>query len=309
MTDRVFITGAGGVVGQALTIACKGAGQDVVGGASRMDGDLEDFNEARRLLRDAKPTVVYHLAAAVYGLGGNSAFPGDSSRRNLLINTHVVAAAHEAGVRKIVAMGSAAMYPDGLAQPFRESDLLLGEPHDSEAAYAESKRAMLAMLRAYQKQFSMDYGFVVATNMYGPGDRFDVKYGHVVPSLVAKFHAAEASSQEVEVWGDGSPTRDFLFSDDAAAGLIAIMERGEGLYNLASGTSVPIASLVAEVAKAFPGVRFRWDPTRPLGQLRRSYDIARISSLGFAPKVSLAQGVAKTASWYRANAADARRTA
>ena len=299
--QRVLVTGAGGVVGTALVAHLETLGQTVVALRSRKDCDLESFADARAVIRFVNPTHVYHLAGAVFGLGGNLSFPGDAFRRNILINTHVVQACHDVGVEKIVAMGSAAMYTDGLAQPFREDDVLLGRPHGSEEAYGFAKRALLIQLESYHAQFGLNWAFAVATNMYGPNDRFDVQNGHVIPSLVSKFVRASETGEPVEVWGDGSPSRDFLYAEDAARGLALMMKIGQGPFNLATGTSRRIADVVGALSNIFPQVQVTWDSSKPLGQLQRSYEVSRLGALGFRAEWSLERGIHQTVAWFKAN--------
>lgn len=304
--DRCLVTGAGGLVGRALVENLRASGNEVIALNSRADCDLTNSKDVHELFQSVRPTKVYHLAAAVFGVGGNLAFPGAVFYRNTMMNTNTVEACRQAGVNKIVAMGSAAMYADGLQQPMKEEDVMFGEPHGSEYAYAHSKRAMLAQLKAYQQQYGLSFALVIATNMYGPGDRFDPQYGHVVPSLLKKFLDAEITGSEVEIWGDGSPTRDFLYSTDAARGLQHIMAKGIGPINLATGKAYPIKSLVAEITKHFPSVPYRWDTEKPLGQIKRAYDVQRASVLGFSPSYSLEQGIAETVEWLRANSLNLR---
>jgi GDP-L-fucose synthase len=297
----ILVTGAGGLVGTALMARLGRSRADAIALTSRKDCDLEDFSATKALFARLKPRFVYHLAAAVYGLGGNSAFPGDQYRRNILINTHVIEAARLSGVEKIVAMGTAAIYSDGAPQPFRERDALLGAPHSSELPYATAKRAMLVQLMAYRLQYGLPYAYAIATNMYGPNDRFDTVHGHVAPSLILKFVEAADGSAPIEIWGDGSPTRDFLHAEDAAMGLALMMEKGEGAYNLASGKSHRVADLVAVLAARLPSARYSWDPTRPMGQLARRYDVSNLETLGFAPRFDLEQGVNMTVDWVLAH--------
>lgn len=299
--QRILITGGGGVVGKALQDRLHDRDCHVVTINGRSDCNLESSTETNALFKFVKPTHVFHIAGAIFGVGGNMAFPGDAFRRNTLMNVNVVEASRLAGVEKIVAMGSAAMYADGLTQPMRESDAMTGEPHGSEYAYAYSKRALLVQLRSYATQYGLKYAFVVATNMYGPHDRFNVDHGHVIPSLLMKFEFALANRTAVSVWGDGSPTRDFLFSSDAAAGLELLMEKGDGVYNLATGRSQTIAELVHSIAGHYPAVRWDWDINKPLGQLSRQYDVSRISTLGFEAKTDLKEGIAATIAWLREN--------
>jgi GDP-L-fucose synthase len=301
MTNRTLITGAGGLVGSALADHLRTEGHEVISLTSRSQCDLTNSHEVEAIFKFTQPTQVHHLAASVFGVGGNLSFPGEIYYRNVMMNTHVVEACRKFNVKKIVAMGSAAMYSDGLQQPMREDHVMLGEPHGSEFAYAYSKRAMLAQLKAYKQQYGLEFAFIVATNMYGAKDRFDTSYGHVVPSLLKKFLDAEKSGDTVEVWGDGTPTRDFLYSADAALGLQLIMQNGSGVFNLASGATHTIKELVLEVAKNFPNVLFTWNTSKPLGQLQRSYDISRINDLGFAPTYSLSDGIKSTISWMRKN--------
>lgn len=303
---RILITGAGGLVGSALVRHLEGRGEEIVALASRQQCDLTVPAEVSALLKFVRPTHVFHLAASVFGVGGNLKFPAEVFYRNTIMNTALVEACHIQGVEKIVAMGSAAMYADGLEQPMRESDAMSGEPHGSEYGYAMSKRTLLAQLQTYRQQYGRGFGYVIATNMYGPGDLFNPLYGHVVPSLLKKFLDAEQSGEEVEIWGDGTPTRDFLYSADAAQGLAAILDHGDGAYNLATGVSVPISALVAEIAVHFPQVRFHWNVDKPKGQLSRAYDVSRLRALGFTPRHDLSAGIAETVSWLREHHEDIR---
>lgn len=298
---RTLLTGGSGVVGSALAVTLRRNYDDVIVLKGRDDADLESFDATRALFRFVKPTHVVHLAGAVYGIGGNMAFPGDAFRRNILMNTHVIACAAEVKAEKIVAMGTTAIYSDEAAQPFRETDALVGAPHGSELPYAYAKRAMLVMLEAYARQFGLPFAYAIATNMYGPHDRFDPVYGHVAPSLVAKFAEAAKTGGQVEVWGDGSPTRDFLFAEDAADALLLLLQKGAGAYNVATGASTPIRALVEQIAALFPDVRYAWNVAKPNGQQLRAYDTGRLRSLGFLPRHALREGVRKTVEWYLAN--------
>lgn len=299
MTIRTLITGAGGLVGSALVAHLQSKGQEVICLTTRDQCDLTIPSDVTSAFKFVRPSHVYHLAASVYGVGGNLAFPGEVYYRNVLMNTHIIENSKKFNINKIVVMGSAAMYSDGLQQPMVESDVMAGVPHNSEFSYAYSKRSMLAQLMAYKQQYGLEFAFVIATNMYGPKDKFDVNYGHVVPSLLQKFLNAEKDRSLVSVWGDGSPTRDFLFSSDAAQGLELIMKSGSGVYNLASGHTHTIKELVIEISKNFPGVSYNWDISKPFGQLSRSYDVRKLQALNFVPNFSLSDGVQQTAKWLR----------
>lgn len=295
---NVLVTGAGGVLGAALTQALAAEGIDFIAIRTRSDCDLEDAEATLALFKQHKPSKVYHLAGAVYGVGGNIAYPGDIFRRNTLINCNVVEAARQVGTTRVLAMGTVAMYPDGLPMPLKEADVLNGVPHSSERFYAFAKRGLLMHLESYRIQYGLDYVVALSTNLYGPGDRFDPLHGHVVPSLVRKFVESRETSEPVSVWGDGSPTRDFLFSRDAAKALLLLMKAGSGVYNLASGRSVTIRTLVETLAGLVPEARYGWDTDKPLGQLCRAYDISQLSALGFIAETELRDGLAETLDWY-----------
>jgi GDP-L-fucose synthase len=226
---------------------------------------------------------------------------------NLLINTNVIDAARQLGVHKVVVMGSVSIYADGLVQPVREEDIWHGPPHRSEAGYAHAKRAMLAQLEMYRDQYGMDYACAISTNLFGPNDRFDELNGHVVPSLISKFHRAVRSEGTVVAWGSGTPTRDFLYSEDAAAALVILLARGHGAYNLASGTHVTIRTLVETIAtvSGYDG-DITWDPSKPDGQSSRSFNIERLTDLGWRPDTSLEEALRQTFDWYATNASTAR---
>lgn len=301
----VLVTGAGGVLGTALVQALKAEGADFVAVASRRDCNLEDAAETNRLFEEHRPKQVYHLAGAVYGVGGNMAYPGDIFRRNTMINCNVVEAARAVGTTRFLGMGTVAMYADGLPMPLREDDVLSGQPHSSERFYAFAKRGLLMQLESYRLQYGMDYVMALSTNLYGPGDRFDPEYGHVIPSLVYKF-VKSRNGTPVSVWGDGSPTRDFLYSHDAAEGLLLLMKAGSGVYNLASGRSVTIRTLVETLASLVPEAAYTWDVDKPLGQLRRAYDISRLTEAGFVARTELKDGLSATLNWYLDNMSLAR---
>jgi len=295
------VTGATGVIGTATLSVLREEGYNVRG-LSSGDADLRDFQAALAVMEAVRPDAVIHLAARVHGLMGNVRAQGEMFRDNTLINMNVIEAARVAGVRKIVAMGSVATYPDGVPLPMRESDMWAGAPHGSEAGYAHAKRAMLAQLEAYQDQYGLEFAVAVSTNLFGPHDRFDEVRGHVLPSLISKFHRGVTTGEPVSVWGSGEATRDFLFSFDAARALRVLLEGGDGLYNVASGSHITIKEVALEIARAanFTG-EIQWDRTKPDGQPARAYDITRIAALGWAPQVPLQSALKETFEWYRAN--------
>lgn len=307
MRNRVLVTGASGVVGKAVVSDLTENGWDVVA-VSSADADLRDLEATDALFDRVEPSHVIHLAARVYGLLGNLAHPAEVFLDNIRLNTNTIDSAHRHGVERFVAMGSVAMYADGLQLPVREEDLLSGEPHHSEAAYASAKRAMLAQLEAYRLQYSFEYTFAVATNMFGPGDRFDEVEGHVLPSLISKFHRGATSGEPVEIWGTGVARRDFLSSRDAAAGLRLLLTAPPGAYNLATGVETEVKEVVETLVEVtgFRG-ELAWDHTKPDGQRRRLYDITKLTALGWAPRQSLRDALAEAYGWYSAHADVARR--
>lgn len=305
--ERVLVTGAGGVLGTALLAALRGK-VGALCAPTRADVDLLDEAAVNAAWRAFAPSVVFHLAGRVTGVQGNISFGGQAFYDNAKINLNVIEASRLAGARKIIAAGTTAIYSDLAPLPMSEADLWLGAPHGSEGPYGHAKRAMLAHLEAYKGQYGLDFGYLICTNLYGPGDRFDEVYGHVVPSLISRFHRAKTEGlPSITIWGDGAPTRDFLYAGDAAAAFIKVAEQGSGAYNTATGRSAPIRALVETLAEVsgYDG-RIDWDITKPKGQLVRAYDVARLTGLGWEAQTSLAQGLRKTYDWYDANLASVR---
>lgn len=293
----IVITGASGVLGQALAAHLQKAGEQVTP-LSSSDLDLCDGDATTAYLKELAPRMIFHVAGRVHGLGGNSRYPAEMYFDNIRINSNVVHAAYESKAQKIVAVSTIAIYSSEASRPVNESSIWEGRPHASEAAYAHAKRAMLAQLEAYQAQYGLAYAYPIMTNIYGPSDRFDPQHGHVIPSLVAKFHAAAQNGGAVGVWGSGSAERDFIYSQDAAAALALIGAKHEGPINVATGETVRIREVV-EALQAISGVdTVEWDATKPDGQMLRNYDVSRLKKLGFTPKVSLRDGLKRTYDWY-----------
>ncbi len=307
-STRVVITGGNGMVGQALAVELRDAGYDEVSLLNHEDVDLRDAERSQAAIAATKPDVVYHLAARVHGIMGNLRARADVYLDNIRINTNVVEGARQAGARKVVAMGSTAVYSDLAPLPMREADIWVGAPHGSEAAYAHAKRAMLAHLEACHDQYGLDFSFLIATNMFGPHDRFDEQNGHVIPSLLSKFERAIRTGNAVEIWGSGTPRRDFLFAADAARAIRLAGEQMTGAINLATGATVSIAELVDILVDVtgFNGAVL-WDRSKPDGQVLRAYDTSRLRELGFAPRFSLAAALEQTFAWLQAHRAQARR--
>jgi GDP-L-fucose synthase len=305
--NDVLVTGATGVIGTAVVENLLAHGYSVFA-ASSDQADLRDESATMALFQTVTPRYVVHLAGRVHGLMGNLKSPGAIYYDNVRINSNVIEAARLSGADKIVAMGTVAMYSDGLALPMKEDDIWAGPPHHSEAGYAHAKRGMVAQLDAYKEQYGTDFAVALSTNLFGPGDRFDEVGGHVLPSLVSRFHRSVRDDEQMVVWGDGSAQRDFLYSKDAAEGIRVLLERGDGLYNLASGTEVSIKETV-ETLKAVSGYQgdVVWDSSKPNGQRNRSYDISRLTGLGWAPRVAFTDAIGETYDWYLNNVDLARR--
>ncbi len=301
----IIVTGTTGLLGSAISTELDARGMAHVC-ANRAEVDLTDFASTLRFFAAHKPDLVIHTAAKVYGLMGNRRFPAEIFDDNVIINYNVIAAGRQVGVRKFAVASTVAAYPGDLVHNIHEDQYLLGEPHAGERAYAHSKRAMLAQVDAYKDQYGIDYAYAIFTNLYGPQDRFDTENGHVIPSLVAKFHAAARDGTAVEVWGRGRARRDFMYIADAAAAMVHIAGNGEGRFNVASGLTLPIARVV-EILSELSGVtNVVWQVDKPEGQLDRSYDVHRLRNAGFTHKFSLEQGLAATYAWYCAHYPDVR---
>ena len=298
--SRIVVTGARGLVGSALVDQLAGEGYSEVIGLGREDCDLMDGAATRRVLAELRPEYLFHSAARVYGIMGNMKNQALSFYENNIINTNVVDAAHRAGARKITVMGTGAIYPypsPGL--PLKEDMIFLGEPHIAESGYANAKRAMLAMLKAYQESFGLQWAYVVSCNLFGPRDKFDVEFGHVVPSLVSKFYEAKTKGTSVSVWGDGSAQRDFLYVKDAARAGLAIMKGIEGCANIGSGEVLRIRDIVDMLCDITDmHGRVIWDASKPNGQDYRAYDLSRLKSVGFQTDYTIREGLEETWNWF-----------
>lgn len=305
---NIIVTGAGGVIGTALVSELRANTNRKVIALTRRDVDLTDFAATVALFQSHRPTIVYHLAARVHGIMGNMSAQGQAYLDNVRINTTTVEAARLAGARKVVAMGSSAIYSDIAKLPMLEEDIWFGPPHGSEYGYAHAKRGMLAHLQTYQVQYGLDYAYCVSTNLFGPHDRFDEQHGHVIPSLISKFYRAARDGGPVTVWGTGMARRDFLYAADAARAVHQIGEAFTGPINVASGVNISIqetADLIREVSGR--PIEIQWDRTKPDGQRLRDYDLSKLKSLGFQPKFSLEEALRMTYNWYAENVSTARR--
>jgi GDP-L-fucose synthase len=299
-SDRILVTGAAGLVGSALVELLRAEGYEHAVGLTRVDCDLLDTSATFAEFERRRPDHVFHAAARVYGLMGSMKRQGASFYDNVMINTNVVEAARRAGARKVTVMGTGAVYPfpsPGL--PLKEDMIFLGRPHPAQAGYANAKRAMLAMLEAYEEAYGLKWAYIVSANLFGPRDRFDIEFGNVVPSLIKKFYDAKKNGGKVEVWGDGSAQRDIIYVKDAARAALGVMNKIDGAINMGSGEVHRIRDVVDTLSE-LTGMRGRieWDASKPNGQAYRGYDLTKLHDIGFEPAYSLRGGLEETWNWY-----------
>jgi GDP-L-fucose synthase len=299
-SDKIIVTGAAGLVGSALVDHLRAEGYENVVPLQRADCDLLDTPATFAVFERRRPDHVFHAAARVYGIMGSMKNQGKSFYENCMINTNVVEASRRAGAKKITVMGTGAVYPfpsPGL--PLREDMIFLGRPYPANAGYANAKLATLAMLEAYEESYGLKWAYVVSGNLFGPRDKFDVEFGHVVPSLIKKFYDAKKSGGTIQVWGDGSAQRDILYVKDAARVALAVMSSIDGAVNMGSGEVYRIRDVVDTLGElAGMSGRIEWDPSKPNGQAYRAYDLSKIKRLGFNPVYSLRAGLEETWNWY-----------
>jgi GDP-L-fucose synthase len=300
--SRVLVTGGGGFVGSHLVERLEREGHDVFV-ARRRDYDLTRPDATERLFADAHPELVFHLAAEVGGIGANRANPGRYWYANLMMGVNLLEQSRLRGVDKLVLAGTVCAYPKFTPVPFHEDDLWHGYPEETNAPYGVAKKSILVGARAYREQYGLDSIFLLPTNLYGPRDNFDLETSHVIPALIRKM---SESPEEVVLWGDGSPTREYLYVEDCVDAFVAAAERYDGPepVNVGTGVETSIAETAELVAEAvgFDG-RIVWDTSMPNGQPRRSLDTSRARELfGWQAKTSLCDGIARTVAWYREHA-------
>lgn len=298
--SKILITGAHGLVGTAVSEALLLQGYKNIVRIGRKDCDLTDPYSTKKLFTKISPEYVFHSAARVYGIMGNMNNKGLSFFDNIMINTNVIESSRIVNVKKITVMGTGAVYPfPPLSLPLKEEEIFYGIPHPSENSYAHAKRAMLAMLDSYKESYGLDWAYIVSCNLFGPNDKFDIEQGHVIPSLIKKFFYAKKNNQKVEVWGDGSAQRDFLYIKDVSTLAIIIMNKVSGAINIGSGTVYKISEIVDILASItnMDG-RVIWDKSKPNGQDYRAYDLSKIKNLGFTPEYSLSDGLIETWKWF-----------
>jgi GDP-L-fucose synthase len=307
---RIVVTGGTGFLGTHLMTALRQAGyRETVGiGSSKYDLTRED--DTVRMFEELEPEAIVHLAATVGGIGANRRYPGTYFYQNLMMGALLMERARLSGVKRFLAVGTICSYPKFTPVPFRESDLWNGYPEETNAPYGLAKKMLLVQSQAYRAEFGFDGANVLAVNLYGPGDNFEVESSHVIPALVRKcIEAVESGRDEIEIWGTGNATREFLYVEDAAEGIVAALERLEGSdpVNLGAGSEISIRDLAGRIAEAtgFRG-RFRFDPSKPDGQPRRCLEVSRAKVLlGWSAKTPFDEGLRRTVAWYRAKTRDA----
>lgn len=300
---RICVTGGGGFLGSHLVEALRRRGCQEIFVPRRRDYDLTTPDGVRRMFDDGRPEVVFHLAAVVGGIGANRLNPGRFFYENAIMGIQLIEEARRRGVEKLIVVGTICSYPKFTPVPFQEDALWDGYPEETNAPYGIAKKALLVQCQSYRAQYGMNAIFLMPVNMYGPRDNFDLETSHVIPALIRKcLEAKERGDKRVVCWGDGSPTREFLYVADSAEGLIAGAERYDdpAPVNLGSGEEISIRDLTELVARlcGFEG-EIVWDTTRPNGQPRRRLDTSRAErEFGFRAATPLEEGLRKTIAWY-----------
>ena len=300
---RTLVTGGGGFLGSYVVERLRTEGLEPFV-PRRRDYDLTEHADVVRLFADARPELVLHLAAEVGGIGANRANPGRYWYANLLMGVHVLEQCRLAGVEKVVLLGTICEYPKHTPVPFREEELWNGYPEETNAPYGIAKKSLLVGGQTYREQYGLNAIHLLPVNLYGPRDNFDLETSHVIPALIRKMlEARERGEREIVLWGDGSPTREFLYVEDCAEGIVLAAQRYDGAepVNLGTGAEISIralAELIGELT-GFDG-EIVWDTSKPNGQPRRALDTSRAMELfGFRARTALRDGLEQTVAWYR----------
>jgi GDP-L-fucose synthase len=295
----VLVTGGGGFLGSFIVERLATEQPESILTPRTTELDLRDASATRAYLAKHQPNLIIHAAAVVGGIGANRAQPGRFFYDNAVMGIHLIEEARLAGIEKFVCLGTTCSYPKFAPIPFREDDLWNGYPEETNAPYGLAKRMLLVQLQAYRQQYGFNGIYVIPVNLYGPRDNFDLETSHVIPAMIRKFlEARDRGERQVVLWGDGSPTREFLYVEDAAEGIVLAAERYEGAepVNLGSGMEISISALAQTIAeKTGFGGEIVWDASRPNGQPRRQLDVSRAQErFGFAARTPMADGLAQT---------------
>jgi GDP-L-fucose synthase len=309
---KVIVTGGAGFLGSFVIEKLKGRGATDIFIPRIENYNLVDPNDIKRLYADnlkgvePKNVVIIHLAANVGGIGANREHPADFFYDNLMMGVELMHQAYKNGVGKFVAIGTVCAYPKFTPVPFKEDDLWMGYPEETNAPYGLAKKMMLVQAQAYRAQYGFNAIYLLPVNLYGPRDNFNLATSHVIPALIRKaVEATERSDAELQVWGDGSPTREFLYVEDAADGIVSAAEKynGDLPVNLGSGYEISIKDLTEMIVKmtGFQG-KLAWQTDKPNGQPRRGLDVSRAKELfGWGAQVSFEEGMRRTIEWFKSN--------
>lgn len=302
----IFVAGHKGLVGSSIVNELKRQGFENLVLRSFEELDLRDQNSVASFFRDSRPEYVFLAAARVGGIGANNKFRAQMIYDNLMIQTNVIHHAYLSGVKKLLFLGSSCIYPKFAPQPLKEEYLLTSELEKTNEPYAVAKIAGLKMVESYNLEYGTDFLSVMPTNLYGENDNFDLETGHVLPVMIRKFHEAKNCGYEyVDLWGTGSPRREFLYSGDLAKAVIKLMNGLTGAkthINIGTGTDLTIKEL-ADLIKSVTGFKgqIRWDASKPDGTPRKLLDVSKITAMGWVPEVSLESGISKVYKWYKEN--------
>ncbi len=316
---KYYIAGHRGMVGSAIARQLRAAGETNIVTRTHAELDLTDQLSVRGFMQAEQPDVVILAAAKVGGIYANNTYPAEFIYENLMIECNVIHQAFEAGVIKLLQLGSSCIYPKAVPQPMREDALLTGTLESTNEPYAVAKIAGIKLCESYNRQYGVDYRSVMPTNLYGPGDNFHPGNSHVMPALIRRFHEAVRDGlNEVVIWGSGAPRREFLHVDDMAAASLFVLNLSKDIYdentepmlshiNVGTGTDVSILELAQLIAKitGYSG-KISTDPSKPDGTMRKLMDVGRLDKMGWHASIGLEQGLADTYKWYLANMQSAR---
>lgn len=303
---RICVTGGAGFLGSFIQESLKKRGVTDIFIPLRKQYDLIEVSDIRRMLSDAKPDVIIHLAANVGGIGANMEHPAEFFYDNLMMGVQLIHESWKAGVEKFVAIGTICAYPKYTPIPFKEDDLWNGYPEETNAPYGLAKKMLLVQSQAYRKQYGFNSIYLLPVNLYGPRDNFNPKSSHVIPALIHKCYEAKLNHiSEVVIWGDGSPTREFIYAGDAAEGIVMATEKYDGPepVNIGSGMEISIKDLAELIARliGYEG-KLVYDTSKPNGQPRRALDVSRAREyFGFTAKMSFEDGLKQTIDYYISN--------